>query len=339
MKKQFSLVVSELEKAERLDSYIVKKITEISRSQLKNGAKSIVLNGKNAKLSSKVKNGDEIEISWEDVSSEEIAELSLKAENIPLNILYEDENVCVINKKQGMVVHPACGNWSGTLVNALLYHFADGAGYRGGAGHSSGTKSDDTKNCDTKPTLRPGIVHRLDKDTSGTIITAKNVQIESYLKQQFLFRRVKKEYIAICKGIPNEKSGNIKLNIVRDTRDRKKFTTTDDPTKGKFARTVYRCIASYGPYSLMKCKLKTGRTHQIRVHLKSIGCPILGDPIYGSKDSVFDTATLMLHSSVLSIRLPGDTEFSTFKSPTPVRFKKVMKVLHEKYKGTYKNWR
>ena len=316
MKKEISLLVEGLENSERLDSYIAKNCEGLSRSQLKNGLQSLFLNGKNSKLSAKVKNGDKISFSWEDVSEEEIAELALKAENIPLEILFEDENVCVVNKKQGMVTHPACGNWSGTLVNALLYHF----GTQNLINEQSSSIS-----------IRPGIVHRLDKDTSGTIITAKNVQTEAYLKEQFSTRRVKKEYIAICKGVPKEKSGNIKLNIVRDTKNRKKFTTTEEKERGKFAHTIYRCIASYGSYSLIKCRLKTGRTHQIRVHLKAIGCPILGDPIYGTKDALFENATLMLHSSSLSIRLLGSEKFSTFKSPTPLRFKKVMKVLKQKY--------
>lgn len=331
MKKEICLSVCNISSPERLDSYIVKNYGDISRSQLKNGIQSIFLNGKNAKLSSKVKNGDEIKVIWEEMSIAEDLKNAMQAENIPLKILYEDENVCVINKKQGMVVHPACGNWSGTLVNALLYHFDKSMNSAPELATPELASDEHTMQVAEEAIIRPGIVHRLDKDTSGTIITAKNAKTTEYLKSQFFLHRVKKEYIAICKGVPKEKSGNIKLNIVRDSRDRKKFTTTTDSEKGKFSHTVYKCIASYGSYSLIKCRLKTGRTHQIRVHLKAIGCPILGDPIYGTKDALFPDATLMLHSSLLSIRLPNHDDFSTFKSPTPARFKKVMKTLKQKY--------
>lgn len=302
--------VKDLESSQRLDTYVSKNLESFSRSRLKNGVEKILLNDKIAKLSAKVNDGDKIFIQWQDPIPE-----ALIPENIPLEILYEDENVTVVNKKQGMVTHPACGNWSGTLVHALLYHWGM-------------TES----KLDAKAgNHRRGIVHRLDKDTSGIIICAKNFNSEEWLQNQFKDRRVKKEYIAIVKGVPKEKSGSVKINMIRDSKNRKKFTTTDDSSKGKFSHTVYRCIATYGNYSLMKLKLKTGRTHQIRVHMKYLGCPILGDPIYGTKDSLFDSATLMLHSKTLGIRLPQNSEFTTFDSSVPIRFKKVMQKLHKMY--------
>lgn len=302
--------VKDLESSQRLDTYVSKNLESFSRSRLKNGVEKILLNDKIAKLSAKVNNGDKIYIQWQDPIPE-----TLIPENIPLEILYEDENVTVVNKKQGMVTHPACGNWSGTLVHALLYHWGM-------------TES----KLDAKAgNHRRGIVHRLDKDTSGIIICAKNFNSEEWLQNQFKERRVKKEYIAIVKGVPKEKSGSVKINMIRDSKNRKKFTTIDDSSKGKFSHTVYRCIATYGNYSLMKLKLKTGRTHQIRVHMKYLGCPILGDPIYGTKDSLFDSATLMLHSKTLGIRLPQNDEFTTFDSSVPIRFKKVMHKLHKMY--------
>lgn len=302
--------VKNLESSQRLDTYVSNNLENFSRSRLKNGVEKIILNDKIAKLSAKVNNGDKIYIQWQDPIPE-----ALIPENIPLEILYEDENVTVVNKKQGMVTHPACGNWSGTLVHALLYHWG----------------MTESKLDEKAGNHRRGIVHRLDKDTSGIIICAKNFNSEEWLQNQFKDRRVKKEYIAIVKGIPKEKSGSVKINMIRDSKNRKKFTTTDDSSKGKFSHTVYRCIATYGNYSLMKLKLKTGRTHQIRVHMKYLGCPILGDPIYGTKDSLFDSATLMLHSKTLGIRLPQNSEFTTFDSSVPIRFKKVMQKLHKMY--------
>ena len=302
--------VKNLESSQRLDTYVSKNLESFSRSRLKNGVEKILLNDKIAKLSAKVNNGDKIYIQWQDPIPE-----ALIPENIPLEILYEDENVTVVNKKQGMVTHPACGNWSGTLVHALLYHWG----------------MTESKLDEKAGNHRRGIVHRLDKDTSGIIICAKNFNSEEWLQNQFKDRRVKKEYIAIVKGVPKEKSGSVKINMIRDSKNRKKFTTTDDSSKGKFSHTVYRCIATYGNYSLMKLKLKTGRTHQIRVHMKYLGCPILGDPIYGTKDSLFDSATLMLHSKTLGIRLPQNEDFTTFDSSVPIRFKKVMHKLHKMY--------
>ena len=305
--------VKDLESPQRLDVYVSQNTENFSRSRLKNGVEKILVNDKNAKLSAKVFNGDKIFIQWEDPIPQDIT-----PENIPLEILYEDENVTVVNKKQGMVTHPACGNWTGTLVHALLYHWGNLTSEKNDYENPSGKH-------------RRGIVHRLDKDTSGIIICAKNYEAEEWLQNQFKERRVKKEYIAIVKGIPKEKSGSVKINMIRDSKNRKKFTTTEDTTKGKFSHTVYRCIATYGNYSVMKLKLKTGRTHQIRVHMKYLGCPILGDPIYGSKDALFDSATLMLHSKDLGIRLPQSDEFTFFTSDTPVRFKKVLHKLHKLY--------
>ncbi len=295
----------------RLDAYISQAENGMSRSRLKTTATSILLNGSAAKLSKNVRAGDIIEITWENPKPE-----NLEPEDIPLDIIFENDRVTVVNKKQGMVVHPAAGNWNGTLVNALLFHW--------------GKNPQILDKSENSPLLRPGIVHRLDKDTSGILITAKDADALSWLQNQFQSRRVKKEYIAIVCGHPKEPHGSIKTGITRDSRNRKKFTTTD-PDKGKFAHTIYKCIACYGPYSLMRVKLKTGRTHQIRVHMKYLGCPVMGDPIYGKKDAIFDSATLMLHSSRLGIRLPDSNDFSVFKAPVPRRFKKVLKTLHEKY--------
>lgn len=306
--KHISLVVGAVSEPVRLDVYVVSMPDGLTRSQLKSGLKSVTVNGKPAKLSKTVKNGDTIEIEWETAVTD-----TIEPQNIPLDILYEDDRVVVINKKQGMVVHPAAGNWTDTLVNALFFHLG---------------KS--TEKADSLQQMRPGIVHRLDKDTSGTIITAKDKDAELWLQSQFQKKRTKKEYIAIVAGKPPKSRGAIKTGLTRDSRNRKKFTWCDIG-KGKFAHTVFQCVCTYGNYSLMRLKLKTGRTHQLRVHMKYLGCPILGDPVYGKKDKLFPSATLMLHARKLGVRLPDSDDFVVFESPVPERFKKVLHVLHKTY--------
>ena len=282
----------------RLDVY-ASSIQSISRSRLKTGLRLISVNGKEAKLSLRLKGGETVFIEWEDPLPEFI-----EPQNIPLNILFENDNVTVVNKVQGMVTHPGAGNRSGTLVNALLYHWG------------SEEKRDESA-------FRTGIVHRLDKDTSGVLITAKNRNTEVFLQTEFQKHRVKKEYIAIVQGHPPSLYGEIK-----------------NSETGKSAHTVYRCIGIYGPYSLMRIQIKTGRTHQIRVHMKHLGCPVLGDPLYGKKDNLFADASLMLHARLLGIRLPhiesenAGRALQVFKAPVPVRFKKVLKTLHREYKAT-----
>ena len=309
----FSLTVpSDFHESERLDKYIAHAQKTMNRSKLKSGVTEIWINGKKAKMSQKVSANDQIDIQWEDNIPDDI-----EAENIPLDIIYEDENVTVVNKAQGMVTHPACGNWNGTLVNALLYHW--------GREKISQIKEGEVSEILAK--RRPGIVHRLDKDTSGIIITAKNRESEEWLCQQFAQRKTQKEYIVICTGRPKEKCGDIRTQIIRDPKNRQKFKASTNTEDGKYARTIYHCIACYGNYSLMRVRIKTGRTHQIRVHMKYLGCPILGDNIYNKQDSLFPNAKLMLHSVQLKIQLLNEKTFRTFKTSTPQRFLEVEKKL------------
>lgn len=287
----------------RIDRYCALQNGSISRSRLKNGALTISVNGQSAKMSRLVRKSDRITISWEDPIPEQLV-----PENIPLNILFEDNSVTVVNKEQGMVTHPAAGNWTGTLVHALLWHWKQSA---------------------PEGNLRPGIVHRLDKDTSGVIITARNIDAETWLQAQFSSRNVNKVYAAILKGVPRLLEGEIRTQIIRDPKNRKRFTCTNIPGKGRSAHTSYRVIRVYGHYSLVLFRLHTGRTHQLRVHSKFLGCPILGDPIYGKKDTLFPHATLMLHARSLRIRLPGNETTTLFEAPIPVRFKEVLKKLKE----------
>ena len=300
----------------RLDKYIASLPNGMNRSKLKSGVTEILVNGKASKLSQKVKANDQIDIQWEDNIPDDIM-----PEDIPLDIIYEDENVTVVNKAQGMVTHPACGNWTGTLVNALLYHW----GREGFKELKEAGKEEILKN------RRPGIVHRLDKETSGIIITAKNRDSEEWLQAQFKSRTLQKEYILITNGVPKQKTGEIRTQIIRDPKNRHRFKAVEDTEEGKFARTIYHCIASYGNYSLFRVRIKTGRTHQIRVHMKYIGCPILGDSIYNKKDSVFPDATLMLHSVQLKVKLPGKNDFTTFRTKTPERFLKTVNKLKKRF--------
>ncbi|MBR5645545.1 MAG: RluA family pseudouridine synthase [Treponema sp.] len=308
-------VQSDYDKQERLDKYIASIPQGINRSRLKSGVTEILINGKKAKLSQKIKANDQINIQWEDNIPDDII-----PQDIPLDIIYEDENVTVVNKKQGMVTHPACGNWDGTLVNALLYHWKRDAVHQ-------------LKNGSSQEILekrRPGIVHRLDKDTSGIIITAKNRETEEFLQKQFKEHHLQKEYIVITTGIPRARDGDIRTFITRDPKNRQRFKAVLEE-QGKFARTLYHCIASYGNYSLIRVRIKTGRTHQIRVHMKYLGCPVLGDALYNKPDSLFPDASLMLHSCQLKIRLPQSKEYSTFRTKTPIRFLETENKLKQKF--------
>lgn len=308
----------DFEGQERLDKYIASLPNGMNRSKLKSGVTEILVNGKKVKISQKVKANDQIDIQWENNIPDNI-----DPQDIPLDIVYEDENVTVVNKKQGMVTHPACGNWDGTLVNALLYHW----------GRQSIEQLKDGPTSAILERRRPGIVHRLDKETSGIIITAKNRDSEEFLQKQFKDKTLQKEYILICTGRPKVRTGDIRTQIIRDPKNRYRFKAVEDTDEGKYARTLYHCIACYGNYSLIRVRLKTGRTHQIRVHMKYLGCPILGDSVYNKQDSLFPDATLMLHSHQLKIRIPGskENEYSIFRTKIPGRFQKIEKELRKRF--------
>ena len=288
----------------RVDQFISEEMPELSRSRIGAEESQLLVNGKTVKKSKKIKTGDLITFYCKILPAADVV-----PQNIDLHFLFEDQNVIVIDKEQGMVVHPAAGNWDGTVANALMYY----------AGKI------DTGN----EIFRPGIVHRLDKDTSGVMITAKNVRTHELLSGQFKNRETKKVYIALIKGVPLLAKGTIKNRIVRDPRNRKKFCCTDDPEKGKPANTDYEMLRSFTlktgvSYSLIRLIPGTGRTHQLRVHMRSIGHPILGDPIYSRKDPHTPPVSLMLHALSLSIVLPGEKTCRKFIAPLPNRFKKVI---------------
>jgi 23S rRNA pseudouridine1911/1915/1917 synthase len=302
----------------RLDRYVAERLSLLSRSQLKARYQTALVNGKNVKISYAVKGGDTLSLTWA-----ESEPLDLIPEDLPLTVLYEDENVVVLNKEQGMVVHPGAGNHHGTLANALLFRRAQ----RGVA--ETGAESA------TAPAWRLGIVHRLDKDTSGVIIAAYNNEALAFLAEQFKSRHTRKVYAAIVQGTPAEQSGIIETFITRDRHDRKRFAVSTNSSSasgsstncGKLAVTHYRVIRSWGAYSLLLLRPKTGRTHQLRVHLRHLGHPILGDPIYGVKDSRFPAASLMLHAKSLGIVLLGERERRVFSAPLPERFLALLRAL------------
>ncbi|MDR1505659.1 MAG: RluA family pseudouridine synthase [Treponema sp.] len=314
----------------RLDRYAADRLGLLSRSQIKNRSTEVKLNGKTVKLSKQVRSGDSLELVWLDSVPQ-----TLEPENIPLDILYEDSRVIVVNKAAGMVVHPGAGNHGGTLANALLYRRL-----------RKNLLCGETPGRDGQA-LRTGIVHRLDKDTSGVIIAAWDDSALAFLAAQFKAGKTKKRYAALVTGTPENAEGIITGFVIRDRADRKKFTVTDVPGKGKAARTRYRVIRSWGAYSLLLLRPKTGRTHQLRVHLKSIGHPVAGDPIYGYKEkpSVLVHKGLMLHAYSLEITLPGplpgalrregaplpDERPALFKAPLPLSFRENIAALKRRF--------
>ena len=290
-----------IESEGRLDQTAASQL-DIPRSVFSLASCTILLNGRSAKKSAKVKVGDIAAIEYD----EEVFE-GLEAEDIPLKVLYEDPSILVIDKEQGMVVHPGAGVHGGTLVNALLSRYGDDF-----------ASSDDE---------RPGIVHRLDKDTSGVMVIARTASAMESLQKQFASHEAEKHYTAIAKGIISEMHGTIDLNIERDPRDRKKFRATDRSDRGRNALTEYSVIRFLPGYTLLDVRIHTGRTHQIRVHLKAIEHPIMGDPIYGVRDPRYPEATLMLHSASLEITHPETGERMRFESELPERFSRMLDRL------------
>ena len=280
-----------------MDQYISDELAICSRNQLKTRLEELRINGSAAKLSRKVKPRDHVCFSLYRPEP-----LSVEPEKIPLDILYEDANVIVINKPQGLVVHPAPGNYTGTLVHGLLY-------YQG-------------KEADLLD-YRPGIVHRLDKDTSGVLITARNESAHQFLANQFQTKRTRKEYLALCRGRLESDGETIENRLGRSVRNRQRFTVVE--TGGKAAKTQVTVLRRWRNATLVRLRPETGRTHQLRVHMRSIGHPILGDPLYGAGER--DGCSLMLHAFRLSICLPGESLPQTFRAPLEKRFADVVRKL------------
>ena len=286
-------IVSDLDGGLRLDKYLSNEYKELSRVFIQKliEDKKVYVNNKSEKASYKVKEGDVIEV--EDI---EVEELAILPQDIPLNIVYEDNDIIVINKEQGMIVHPAPGVYKDTLVNALLYHCQDLSSING--------------------VKRPGIVHRIDKDTSGLLVVAKNDLAHEELSNQLKDKTMNREYLAIVHGIFKENKGNINAPIGRDLKSRVKMAVVKD---GKEARTHFDVVERFKNYTLIHCKLETGRTHQIRVHMAYIDHPIAGDPLYCSKPTLQGDGQY-LHATKLTLIHPRSKEKMVFEAPLPEYF-------------------
>ena len=288
----------------RLDAYISKINNNISRTMVQKLIQegNVLVNGKEKKISYKVQVGDIIEM-----NIPKPQETNIKPENIPIEIVYEDTDIIVVNKPKGMVVHPANGNPDGTLVNAVMAICKDSLSGIGGE-------------------IRPGIVHRLDKDTSGLLIVAKNDKAHINMSNQIKNREVKKIYIALVRGLVSEDEATINMPIGRSTKDRKKMAIRKD---GKEAVTHFKVLKRYSKYTLLEIKIDTGRTHQIRVHMSEIGHPVVGDMVYSNGKNEFGVEGQMLHAKSLDFKHPVTGEKMHLEAELPPYFKDVLEKLEK----------
>ena len=298
MKKE---IIVKNDEPKRIDAYISEN-TEYSRTAVQRliEEEKITVNGKKEKASYKVQNGDKIEI-----EEEPAKEIELKAQDIPVEILYEDNDIIVVNKPKGMVVHPANGNPDGTLVNAIMSICKDSLSGIGGE-------------------IRPGIVHRLDKNTSGAIIIAKNDKAHINLSEQLKNHEIKKTYIALVRGIVKENNATINMPIGRSKKDRKKM---DVDKNGKEAITHFKVLKRYKDCTLLEINIETGRTHQIRVHLSHIGYPIIGDEVYSNGKNKWNIVGQCLHAKSLDFMHPITGKKMHIEAELPEYFQKILEDL------------
>lgn len=298
-------IVSQEEKGKRLDTYIPSVDTDITRTSaqrlIEDG--NILVNGKNAKVSYKIQENDKIS-----VEIPEPKQIELKAQNIPIEIIYEDSDIIVVNKPKGMVVHPANGNPDGTLVNAIMAICKDSLSGIGGE-------------------IRPGIVHRIDKDTSGLLIVAKNDNAHVKMSEQIKNHEVKKTYIALVRGVFKENEATIDMPIGRSTSDRKKMAVNKN---GKNAITHIKVLKRFDKYTLLKVNIETGRTHQIRIHLSHIGYPIVGDYTYSNGKNEFDVIGQCLHAQKLEFKHPITQKDMCLEAELPQYFKDILDKLKDR---------
>ena len=298
--------ITENEKGCRLDTFLVERYSEYSRSNLQQLIKKghITVSGEIKKAGYMLRCGDVLEIEFPEPVS-----VDLVAQNIPLDIVYEDADLAVINKQQGLTVHPSPGHADGTLVNALLYHIKDLSGING--------------------ELRPGIVHRLDKDTSGLMLVAKNDFAHRHLAKQIADKTCVRRYIALLEGHLTPETGKVTTFIARSSTDRKKMAVSDNP-QDREAITEYQVKEYFDDYTLCNFNLKTGRTHQIRVHSAYLKHPVVGDPVYGFKKQKFNLNGQLLHSEFIQFTHPSTGEVMKFTVGLPDYFDKILDILYKK---------
>ncbi len=301
--ENFRFQITEDMEDERIDKCVSMLIDSLSRSFIQKMIKdeNVLVNGKAVKGSYKVKTDDDVSFTLP-----ESVEPDIEPENIPLDILYEDKDVIVVNKPKGMVVHPAAGHYSGTLVNALMYHCGS---------ELSGING----------VMRPGIVHRIDMDTTGSIIVCKNDKAHNCIAEQLKEHSINRRYHAICYGELKDEEGIIDKPIGRHPQERKKMAINEK--NGKNAVTHYRVLKRFKGYTYIECVLETGRTHQIRVHMASIGHPLLGDEVYSNRKSPFKLQGQTLHAKTLGFIHPSTKEYLEIDAPLPEYFQHLLEVL------------
>lgn len=301
----YKYIVKNEDKGKRLDRYVTEQNAEITRTAVQRliDEKNILVNGKEQKASYKVNENDVVE-----VEIPEPKKIEIKAENIPIEVIYEDSDIVVVNKPKGMVVHPGNGNLDGTLVNAIMAKCGDSLSGIGGE-------------------IRPGIVHRIDKDTSGLLIVAKNDKAHVNLSEQIKTHKVKKTYIALVRGVVKENEATIDMPIGRSKTDRKKMAVCKD---GKNAVTHIKVLKRWEHYTLLQVNIETGRTHQIRVHLSYIGYPIIGDYTYSNGKNEFGVVGQCLHAQKLEFKHPTTNKIMELEAPLPEYFQKIIQKLDNK---------
>lgn len=289
---------------ERIDKYLSEQLEDMTRSHIQKLIKEnmVRVNGMAVKSNFKLSASDQIE-----VEIPELKEPDILPENIPLDILYEDQDILVVNKPKGMVVHPAPGHYTGTLVNAIMYHCKDNLSGINGV-------------------MRPGIVHRIDMDTTGSLLICKNDRAHQALAEQLKEHSITRKYHAIVHGRLKEDEGTIDKPIGRHPIDRKKMSI--HCTNGREAITHYRVLKRFQQFTYIECQLETGRTHQIRVHMSSIGHPILGDQVYGPAKCPYKLQGQTLHAKVLGITHPTTGEYMEFDAPLPDYFQGLLEKMH-----------
>lgn len=299
---EYKFVISEELEDERIDKCLQVLIDSLSRSYIQKMIKdgNLLVNGKSVKSSYSVKAEDTIVFTVPDATTPDIL-----AEDIPLDILYEDQDLLIVNKPKGMVVHPAAGHATGTLVNAIMFHCKDNLSGINGV-------------------LRPGIVHRIDMDTTGSLVVCKNDHAHECIARQLKVHSITRKYRAIVHGVLKDDKGVIDAPIARSPQDRKKMAIRQD---GKHAVTHYEVLKRFKEYTYVECQLETGRTHQIRVHMASIGHPLLGDNVYSNHKSKFNLKGQTLHAYILGFEHPSTGEYLEVEAPIPDYFKHLLEIL------------